>query len=614
VRTAGERYRHDPDYTRPGVARRVALLRAATPAHYTGDVVVVPEHLRMTPTVRNVSFAGRKRGVPTTDLVRLEMQYVLHRAIDHAGFKIRSSPYHKVLDLLGAARAESLTDDTPVGWLTRYRNGELVTALSTGDTGPDILLHFAATELAMLYDAREETEKDVWDLVRLGAPEHTHTRYLDFRQITQPWLRRLTRLWIMHRLNIGQAQSSQAENLKHVRTFTDFLGERGVIRAEDVDREKVLLPFVSHVLSHANWHPNTKSKHLVTARLFLDDIRRHGWADLPANAVLYPDERARRVASLPRSMDDLVVSQIERYVHEMPDAQVRRILTLLLETGRRISELVGCPQDCLIYDNVGEPWLRYTAFKQSKEHSIPLGEKGSRAERIILEQQAVVRERWPDAPFLFPSPVTRYNGRRAQADSTVRRMIHEWAARHNILDSNGKPVVITPHRFRHTIATRMLNNGVRLEHVQQFLGHASLEMTQVYARLHDTTMKNAWLKYQVDIRGDQVPDLVPVGGPTADERWMKTKLRNQALPNGHCGLPTQQECPHANACLTCDHFSTDTTFLPLHRAQLSEAEGLVASAQAKGHKRVAEMNGKVVVSLSNIIASLEALRSDAATG
>lgn len=45
----------------------------------------------------------------------------------------------------------------------------------------------------------------------------------------------------------------------------------------------------------------------------------------------------------------------------------------------------------------------------------------------------------------------------------------------------------------------------------------------------------------------------------------------QTLPNGYCGLPLQQRCPHPNACLTCDNFLTTSEFLPLHRDQLERS-------------------------------------------
>ncbi len=70
-------------------------------------------------------------------------------------------------------------------------------------------------------------------------------------------------------------------------------------------------------------------------------------------------------------------------------------------------------------------------------------------------------------------------------------------------------------------------------------------------RLHDQTVRRHWEQARkVNIAGQQVtldPD-----GPLADATWAKDRLARakQTLPNGYCGLPLQQTCPHANALLT----------------------------------------------------------------
>jgi hypothetical protein len=94
--------------------------------------------------------------------------------------------------------------------------------------------------------------------------------------------------------------------------------------------------------------------------------------------------------------------------------------------------------------------------------------------------------------------------------------------------------------------------------------------------------------------------------PTSRPRARSARAK-QTLPNGYCGLPLQQSCPHPNACLTCDHFLTTPEFLPGHREQLARTERLIAHAEADGRRRVAEMNGPVRLNLIRIIDGLEAL-------
>ena len=79
-------------------------------------------------------------------------------------------------------------------------------------------------------------------------------------------------------------------------------------------------------------------------------------------------------------------------------------------------------------------------------------------------------------------------------------------------------------------------------------------MTSHYAKVHDTTIREAFDRYQsqrVNISGQRIgydPD-----ARTASAEWVKHNLNRvrDSLPNGYCARPAQQDCPHPNACLTC---------------------------------------------------------------
>lgn len=96
-------------------------------------------------------------------------------------------------------------------------------------------------------------------------------------------------------------------------------------------------------------------------------------------------------------------------------------------------------------------------------------------------------------------------------------------------------------------------------------------------------------------------------GPLAEAAWAKQRLgrATQALPNGYCGLPVQQSCPHANACLTCPMFLTTPEFLPQHHTHRQQTLELITAAEARGHTRLVEMNRQVLDNLDTIITSLD---------
>ena len=68
----------------------------------------------------------------------------------------------------------------------------------------------------------------------------------------------------------------------------------------------------------------------------------------------------------------------------------------------------------------------------------------------------------------------------------------EWLHDCDIRDELGRPVHVTPHRWRHTFGTRMINREVPQETVRRLLDHTSHQMTEHYARLSDTTIREQW--------------------------------------------------------------------------------------------------------------------------
>ena len=123
----------------------------------------------------------------------------------------------------------------------------------------------------------------------------------------------------------------------------------------------------------------------------------------------------------------------------------------------------------------------------------------------------------------------------------------------------------------------MINNGVPHHIVQKYLGHDSPTMTQIYAHIHDQTLKEEIAKYHynrvVNVTGEVVESTTPELDNNLDLHLLKKKVLAQSLPNGSCARPiVLGECPHANACLTCGDFRTTFEFLDQHKAQLEETE------------------------------------------
>jgi integrase-like protein len=283
-----------------------------------------------------------------------------------------------------------------------------------------------------------------------------------------------------------------------------------------------------------------------------------------------------------------------------PNAEGRLITLILIRCGLRASDACTLPFDCLLHDGQGAPYLKYFNNKMSRQAAVPIDEE---LEADILAQQRRVLQRWPEgSPYLFPRGMTNASGKHCITYAAYNSMLKRWLATCDIRDEHQQPVHLTPHQWRHTFATRLINRDVPQEVIRVLLDHESTQMTAHYARITDQTVRRHWEQAtKVNIKGERVT--IDPDGPLAQAQWAKTRLgmATQTLPNGYCGLPVQKSCPHANACLTCPVFITGPEFLPELREQRHRTLTLIEVSNSKGQARVAEMNQQVLTNLDRMI-------------
>jgi integrase len=475
---------------------------------------------------------------------------------------------------------------------------------------------------ARLQDMRDEHsglevwEDDTWTVDRLSVDAryaHQPQRRIYFADIEPPWLRALAKRWARWRIqSVTLSPAAVAGTTNALRAFCRWLAAEHALPATPAQLTRALLErYLAHVCAR-ELSAGQKGRLLGNLRTFFADVRVHGWApELPANATYFDGEVPRRSTQrLPRFIDEFVMGQIEapENLQRLPDLSTRTAIVLLIETGLRSVDALRLTFDPVTVDAAGAPYLVYTNHKLGREAVIPISQN---LLAQIRRQQADVAERYTreQRRWLLPRTRTNPDGRLHYSWDTLRRRLARWLAACEIRDASGQLVHVTPHQFRHTLATRLVNNEVPLDTVRRLLDHNSPEMTARYAQIKDQTLRREWERYQqrINIRGEVIA--LDPAGPISDAAWAKENLARakQTLPNGHCGLPLQQSCPHPNACLTCDSFLTTIEFLPAHRDQLTRTEQLIAHAEADGRWRLVEMNEPVRLNLIRIIDGLEAL-------
>jgi integrase len=421
--------------------------------------------------------------------------------------------------------------------------------------------------------------------------------------IDQPWLRELVKRWLRWRLGTGVHLEVARRGLRSVARFASFCGQAGVTGVAGIDRI-VIEAYLAGL--HAELAGRQRhNDHIGALSAFFHAVRQHRWDDtLPASALIFPDDYPKRSERLPRALAEHVMAQVEHpgNLDRWHNPAYQLVTLILIRAGLRITDALSLEHDCVVTDAAGAPYLRYLNHKMKRQALVPIDEQ---LRELISQQQDRVAGTVTSPVRLFPRPTKNCDGTAPTSSSTYRLALYRWLQRCDIRDQHGRPVHFTPHQWRHTLGTRLINRDVPQEVVRRILDHDSAQMTGHYARLHDSTVRRHWeAARKAGITGRTValdPD-----GPLAEAAWASQRVSRatQALPNGYCGLPAQRSCPHANACLTCPMFLTTAQFLPEHRSQRQQTIQIISAAEARGQARLAEMNQQVLASLDRLITAL----------
>ena len=161
----------------------------------------------------------------------------------------------------------------------------------------------------------------------------------------------------------------------------------------------------------------------------------------------------------------------------------RAILELLWATGMRVSELSGLNFGSLNLEN-----NEITVFgKGSKERIVLVSERAKTwLQRYLDTARFLVAKGFRLEPTTDSAPVFINNTGYRLQDKTIRNVIND------VVNSIQLPKKVTPHMFRHSFATRLIENGADLRVVQELLGHASISNTQIYTHVSTQHLKDVY--------------------------------------------------------------------------------------------------------------------------
>jgi integrase/recombinase XerD len=336
--------------------------------------------------------------------------------------------------------------------------------------------------VADYHDTRDEWDKDVINVHRLGLdiPASTSIRTLNLSDLRPDWLREASRQYLRYHAS-HKAFATLVKDLGGLKRFSRFLAQHyPSLEPSELSRQ-IIIDFVGYL--QVRLKKETIAITLSTLNMFLTTCATHGFAELPKRPLIYKEDFPKRPRSRPKFLPDEVHRQIVAQVARLP-APYSTMLAILEQTGARVSEVLGLQIDCLSRDPAGDYFLKRWLSKQKKSHSVPI--LPALAARIQAVAQTARQTHGPAVKYLFGNKNDRPLSYKA-----FDRVLTKWAIECDIRDNSGKLYIPHFHQFRHTVGTRMLNNGVSQYLVQRYLGHDSPDMTAVYAHLTDDTAKRA---------------------------------------------------------------------------------------------------------------------------
>jgi integrase/recombinase XerD len=280
----------------------------------------------------------------------------------------------------------------------------------------------------------------------------------------------------------------------HIPAFLDFLlFERGMsvltAQAYRCDLERFTAsrkPFTREGIrafleTQKKFSPPTRCHRLATLRTFGKFLLSRNLAKTnPAGDVAFP----KAVRKLPRTVGENAVWQLLASATENRDPLAlrdRAMLELFYAAGLRCSELAGLR----VTDVMFEEALVRCVGKGGKHRVVPVGRTALDAlDDYLQNARPKLVKGAGTLPHLFVSQKRRKIGREA-----VWRRVLFYAREAGLL---GK---VTPHTLRHCFATHLLGRGADIRAIQEMLGHASIETTQIYTHVDTPRLAAIHKKY-----------------------------------------------------------------------------------------------------------------------
>ncbi|MGW3957571.1 tyrosine-type recombinase/integrase, partial [Streptomyces sp. NPDC004752] len=349
-----------------------------------------------------------------------------------------------------------------------------------------------------------------------------------------------------------------------------------LVAAEDSDVTCVAELKRRHVERYRQWllerpaarggplHRHTVRDRLSKLRGFFRRLDEWDAADRPLRQLIFDSDFPIADEPLPRFLDDAAAAKLLAAARKDPDPFARLAIEILARTGMRRSEMLGLTIDAVV--QIGSAyWLRVPVGKMHTDRYVPLHPQL----KTLLDDWLLHRPEGLRSNLLFTDHGRPVNASRIEA--AVRKAAQQAGL--------GR---VTPHQLRHTLATQAINRGMSLEAIAALLGHRSLSMTRVYARIADRTVADEYFAVSAKVEAlYDAPRRLPADAEGAEMAKLRREMHRRMLGNGYCARPVEMDCHFESICESCTFFVTTIEFRPTLERQRDDAaaKGQVAREQ-----------------------------------
>lgn len=270
----------------------------------------------------------------------------------------------------------------------------------------------------------------------------------------------------------GMAKNTLLAYKRDLAKYLELLQKMGITDTTDVT-EIVVRNFSQSLVTEKGLVATSVARILAAVRGFHKFMLFEGVTDNDVSAAVKPPKAPKR---LPKAISINEIEILLKASGPEPDdtsglsadiirVRDRAILEMLYATGARVSEIVNMDLDDLI-----DPEIVRLFGKGSKERIVPVGKYAQAAVAAYL-----VRVRPTLAALSLGTPALFLNQRGSRLS---RQSI--WQIISDSAQAAKLGVEVSPHTFRHSFATHLLEGGADVRVVQELLGHASVTTTQIY--------------------------------------------------------------------------------------------------------------------------------------